>query len=239
MFESLCPFFCLLRSPQGPGHDSARAGVDIQKVNALACQQELAHLVRVSHTAGFEDIEPPVALPICFDITEHDPGIHERGDADCRFINTFCEKACEKACYAIHLHEINEAGQDRLHFRRFADGKKVGYRVDDHNSRFELLDELVHHDQVHLKDVYARAHIVEAQKPFLLPWGKVNAYGAHVSHDLLSRFLESKIEATLATLAGLVRKVGRNAGLPRAGRPRDQNAAPAIEAPSQHGIQTR
>ena len=79
---------------------------------------------------------------------------------------------------------------------------------------------------------------MELEKPFLDPWFKVKADGAHVADNLILRLFQGKIETSFAPLAGRLGKDCPQTALPRSRRPGYQNAAaPVIPLPSHHHIQ--
>ena len=57
------------------GENPSRTEIDVHKLDAAVAEQDFADLVGVRHAPGLQDIQPAVALPVDFDITQKDPGI--------------------------------------------------------------------------------------------------------------------------------------------------------------------
>ena len=93
-----------------------------------------------------------------------------------------------------------------------------------------ILDGVVHLQQVGLEAVRDRPVGVELQQALVHPALQVDARRAHVADHLLRRFLEQEVQAFLAARAGRVDEMRRERGLAGAGGAREEHGAGAVEA---------
>ena len=106
------------------------------------------------------------------------------------------------AVHLIHFQEIHQPHQHRFDFGLIASDDETGQRINNHDLRFEGLDRFVHRRQVHFQARKRGAVRLELEQTFLHPRFQVDPDRTHIAHDLAGRFLEGKIEGTLAAPAG-------------------------------------
>ena len=94
--------------------------------------------------------------------------------------------------------------------------------------RFEVAHRTLHGGQMRLEAEARRAVRVELQQSTIHPLLQVDADGAHVAHQLRGRLLEKEIQATLATPAGGIHEMGRQARLAGARGSGEQDGAAAV-----------
>ena len=75
-----------LGQPCRTRENAFRPQVDLGELNALVGQQEFPDLVAMGHAAGFENVQPPVALAVEFDVAQEQPGVDERGNVQFRLL---------------------------------------------------------------------------------------------------------------------------------------------------------
>ena len=209
-------------------------------MNALIGQQEFPNLVAVGHAAGLENVQPPVALAVEFDVAQEQPGVDERGNAQFRLFQG-----------TVSMIQVREQGRDltalqiidQPHHHGTCFGSRpcrneVGDRIDDHQMWLKSFDLLVDAGQVHFQTVHGRTARVKAQQILFHPRLQIEADGPHVAEQLGFRFLEGKIQTAFAPLTAGVGGMAGKAGLADARRAGHQNAASPVEPrTAQHGVQ--
>src|SRR5208337_1221035 len=70
--------------PGRPNQNPVRSEVDIDQLDPLVRQAELAHLVRVGHAARLQDVEPAVPLAVGLELAHQEPGVDQRRDLSLR-----------------------------------------------------------------------------------------------------------------------------------------------------------
>jgi hypothetical protein len=97
-----------------PDQDPVRAEVDVNQLDPLVRQAELADLVRVGHAARFQDVERAVPLAVGLELAHQDPGVDQRGDVYFRGILARLgrdRQARQERGDLAALEEIDHAGQ--------------------------------------------------------------------------------------------------------------------------------
>ena len=199
----------------------------------LSLRRNWAELVRVGHASGLDDGEPAVPFPLPLDVLEHDPGVHEGGDADFGLLSLpqgevrLVKQGRDLPC----LQEIDEAGEHRFHVACETDGDKVRDGVHDDDMRLKLFTSFViwrrcisRPEKVGLSERMIRSFLsmngprsIPAERMFL--------------HDLFRGFFEGKVETPLTPFACAFRELGCHGRFPCACRTGDEDAASPVSSP--------
>ena len=167
--------------------------------------------------------------PARFQVGERDPGVHQRRHPAIRFAGVVCgqREAGEQSRDTPVLADVRQPQERGVNLGLHT--AERGDRIDDHGGRFELTDVAMHAGKMHFEPVEARPRRFEAQKSGVYVVLKLDAGRPHVAHDLIGRFLERKVQATLVSLTACVGEPPAERGLARSGQARDQDARAAIE----------
>src|SRR5215813_2837709 len=75
-------FLGLLRAARCAGKHALRTDVNIEQLDAVVGEDELANLVRMRHATGLEHPDTAIALAITFEAAQQKPCVHQGRDAN-------------------------------------------------------------------------------------------------------------------------------------------------------------
>src|SRR5262249_42867358 len=138
-------FFRLLRGTRRTGKHALQTDINVEQLDAVVRENELANLVRVSHAPRLEHPDTAVALSVAFDAAQENPSIHQRRNADLRLLEgtSSLRQAGKKGRNLLRFEKIYQAGQHRFDFQSVAQRNVTRDWVDDDNFRFCLRYHLV------------------------------------------------------------------------------------------------
>jgi hypothetical protein len=113
----------------------------------------------VVHAARLKHVQGAVPLAAQLDVAHEQPRIDQRRDGDLRGFQR-CIARCqvgEQGGNVFSLQVIHQPHQHRLRLTDRASRQEVADWVEDHDLRFELLDQLVDRREVHFQAVLSRA----------------------------------------------------------------------------------
>ena len=178
-------------------------------------------------------------FPVGLEVLERYPGIHQGGDAPLAFVHhrAGTRQAGEHGGNPLRLADVGETHENRVNIGRRP--AKSRDRIDHDDRRLEPFDVAVHPGEMHLEPVEARPCRLEAERIAVEMRLEVDSHRTHVADDLVGRFLEGEVEASLAAAAGRVHERGAERRFSRPREAGNQHAGAAvIAAKTKHRVET-
>ncbi len=139
----------------------------------------------MAHSARFQQVENAVALAVRFDVSQRDPGIHQRRNAAFALAHLLVDRrqTGEDCGDSLGLADVGKPDESRMDFSRGT--AECRYRIDDDRGRLELLDVAVHPRKMHLKPEQAWSRRFEPEQARFEMRLEIDTDRSHVSHDLV------------------------------------------------------
>src|ERR1700679_208992 len=172
------------------------------------------------HTARLQHIKRAISFTVQFNVAHKKPGVHDGRNLNVGSLDRLSARrqVRQKSRHAPLLQEIDQANEHGVRIALVSRLDQAADWIKNDHSWLEILNDLVNNRQVHFQSIERGPAGMKLQKVFLRPLFQVQADRSHIANQLARRFLERKIEATLAAPPSGVNKVRRETSLAGSGR---------------------